>query len=194
MIDIGGRGIREFTMFGRIALMAAALAMFGAGVASAEVRCGASTHERFGEKRAYFRDVLGACRPDGYCSAVVALTDDGGAQYRQQLRVARTVAGAPYQVEFVAVSPMPTPEPTPTSLAFGQRTIDLGSALAQTQSMNEFRVSAQNLTDDIVANLKAARQAQWTYQSVAGPSTAVFPLNGMTAVLAWIDCMGNPAD
>lgn len=177
-------------MFGRIAVVAATLSMCGAGLAAADTVCGASTHARYGETRAYFRDVLGACRPDGYCSAVVALTDDGGAQYRQQLRIARPTAGAPYQVEFVAVSPSAKDDPAPMSLAFSRRTIDLAGAFTRTQSTNEYRVTTQSMADDIVSNLKRSRQARWTYQSVAGPSTAAFPLNGLTAALTWIDCMG----
>lgn len=177
-------------MRGWIAATAALMAMCGAGEAAAEQVCGASVHARFGETRAYFRDVLGACRPDGYCSAVVALTDDGGAQYRQQLRVARPAPGAPYQVEFVAVSPSPAGDGGPMSLTVGRRHTPLTGAIATTQSVNEYRVTDQALADDIVSRVQAARGANWTYQSVAGPSTAPFPLRGMTAALNWIECMG----
>jgi hypothetical protein len=178
-------------MRGWIAATAAAVAMLGAGEAAAEQVCGASVHSRFGETRAYFRDVLGACRPDGYCSAVVALADDGGAAYRQQLRVARPTPAAAYQVEFVAVSPMPAADPRPMSLAFAGRKIDLTDAIGLTpQSGNEYRLSNQDVADDVVARLKRAREARWTYQSDAGASTAIFPLRGMTAALIWIDCMG----
>jgi len=45
------------------------------------------------------------------------------------------------------------------------------------------------VTDDIVARLRRGRTATWTYRSVAGPSTATFPLRGMTAALDWIACM-----
>jgi hypothetical protein len=167
------------------------MTVLGAGEAAADQVCGASVHSRFGETRAYFRDVLGACRPDGYCSAVVALTDDGGAAYRQQLRVARPTPAAAYQVEFVAVSPMPAADPGPMSLAFAGRTINLADAIGPTpQSSNEYRLSSEDMADDVVARLKRAREVRWTYRSVAGASTATFPLRGMTAALAWIDCMG----
>jgi hypothetical protein len=179
-------------MRGWIAAAAAAMAVFGAGEAAAEQICGASVHARFGETRAYFRDVLGACRPDGYCSAVVALADDGGAQYRQQLRVARPTAGAAYQVEFVAVSPMPAADGQPMTLAFGRGTQSLTGAIDRSapNAANEYRVTSEAVAADLVIRMKKAREARWTYQSVAGASTAAFPLRGMTAALNWMDCMG----
>lgn len=178
-------------MIGRVLAATAAMTLLGVGAAWADVACNATTHARYGETRAYFRDVLGACRPDGYCSAVVALTDKDGAAYLHQLRVARPTPGAPHQVELVAVSPMPAEPANPMSLAFGRDTVALGNAIALTpQSANEFQVTDQAVADDIVSRLKRGRVATWTYQSVAGRSQAEFPLRGMTAALTWIDCMG----
>ena len=174
-------------------IAAAALIMCAGGEAmAAEQVCGATVHSRFGETRAYFSDVLGACRPDGYCSAVVALKDDGGAMYRQQLRVARPSPHAPYQVEFVAVSPMPADDAQPMTLAFGRRTLSLAGAIGPSapNSANEYRVTSETVADDLVNRMKKAREAGWTYRSVAGPATARFPLRGMTAALTWIDCVG----
>lgn len=171
------------------ALAAVASLMAASEAAAAETRCGAATHMRFGETRAYFRDVLGACRPDGYCSAVVALRDDGGAQYRQQLRVARPTAGAPYQVEFVAVSPSPQGDGTPMAIAFGAQSITLSGKISQTQSVNEYRVTDAGVSETVVILLRKSREARWTYQSNVGPETATFPLRGMTAALKWIDCL-----
>ena len=83
-----------------IRLFAATTALLlSAGAVQAADRCGAATHMRFGETRAYFGDALAACRPDGYCSAVVAVADPTGqAAWRHQLRVARPSPGADYQV------------------------------------------------------------------------------------------------
>ncbi|KAF0183027.1 MAG: hypothetical protein IV086_02180 [Hyphomonadaceae bacterium] len=179
-------------MRGWIAATAALMAMCGAGEAAAEQVCGARVHARFGETRAYFRDVLGACRPDGYCSAVVALTDDGGAAYRQQLRVARPASGAAYQVEFVAVSPMPAGDGQPMTLAFGREALGLTGSIDRSapNAANEYRVTSDTLAVDLVNRMKKARETRWTYTSVAGVATAPFPLRGMTAALIWIDCMG----
>lgn len=170
-----------------MAALAAVATLSAAGEAAAEIKCGAATHMRFGETRAYFRDVLGACRPDGYCSAVVALRDDGGAQYRQQLRVARPAAGAPYQVEFVAVSPSPQGDGTPMSVAVGRRTITLSGKISQTQAANEYRVTDAGVSEALVTLFRKSRETRWTYQSNVGPETAAFSLRGMTAALTWID-------
>lgn len=177
-------------MIGRFLAAAVALTAMATGAASAETRCGATLHHRYGETRAYFKDVLGACRRDGYCSAVVAIRDKDGAAYLHQLRVAQALAGAPWQVEFVAVSPTPAEPATPMSLAFGRDTVVLTDAIANAPNVtNEYRVTSQAVTDDIVARLRRGRTATWTYRSVAGPSTATFPLRGMTAALDWIACM-----
>jgi hypothetical protein len=177
-------------MIGRVLAAAVAMTALATGTAAADTRCGATLHQRYGETRAYFRDVLGACRPDGYCSAVVALSDKDGAAYLHQLRVARPLAGEPWQVEFVAVSPTPAEPATPMTLGFGRDTVVLNDAIANVPNvMNEYRVSSQAVADDLVARLKRGRTATWTYRSVAGPSSATFPLRGMTAALTWIDCM-----
>lgn len=170
-----------------LATLAAALS---AGAATAGTACGATIHSRFGETRAYFSDTLAACRPDGYCSAVVALADPSGqAAYRHQLRVARSRPGADYQVELVAVDPMPVAGAMRFTMP-GQ-TVDPGPWLAPTSSSsNEFRVSDPVLTRSLVSGLRRQRIARWTYPSAQGPAEAYFPLRGMTAALDWIDCMG----
>lgn len=175
-----------------IAAAAALMTIAGASAAAAETTCGATVHNRFGETRAYFRDVLAACRQDNYCSAVVALPDPShqGA-YAAQLRVARGNPAVDYQVEFVATTPMPAGAGAPMSLTIGADTVDLVSAALNANSANEFRVSDQAVTDDVVNRLKAGRAARWTYQAENGPASATFPLRGMTAALAWIECIGG---
>jgi hypothetical protein len=171
---------------------AALLLVACAGSASAETVCRAATHSRFGETRAYFQNVLGACRPDGYCSAVVALPDrTGQGVYAHQLRVALTRPGEPYQVEFVAVTPMSAGDGQPMSITMGRQTTDLSALATPTSSINEFRVSDYEAVEKLVAGFRHARSARWTYQSGTGPASAVFSLSGMTAALTWIDCMGR---
>ncbi|MDX2235767.1 MAG: hypothetical protein NW200_14805 [Hyphomonadaceae bacterium] len=175
----------------KMILAATVATMMGAGAAAAETVCGAQTHQRFGETRAYFRDVLSACRPDGYCSAVMTVgAGEDGFTYRQQMRVARPTPGAPYQVEFVGVDPMPADDPGPMALSFAGTAFDFTAHHARTESVNEYRVSDQAMSDAIVGQLKKARTARWTYASASGPATGAFALNGVTAALDWIDCMG----
>lgn len=179
-------------MIRSVAALAAGL-LASAGAASAAEMCGAETHARYGETRAYFQDVLGACRPDGYCSAVIALSDptDQGV-YAQQLRVARPLPGAPYVVALTAVTPMNAGDGQPMSLSVGAERIALPAALAPAPaSINEFEIADPATVAAIVAALKAGRTAGWTYQSESAPVTARFGLRGMTAALAWIDCIGT---
>ena len=175
--------------------MAATALLLAAGGAAAAERCGATTHSRFGETRAYFTDVLAACRPDGYCSAVVALPDPSGqAAYRQQLRVARPTPGAERLVEFVAAEPMPSGTGLPMTLTFPGQTIDLTPLVTPTSpGTNEYQVTDPIAARSIVSNLHRQRLVRWTYQANHGrPQAAYFTLNGMTAALDWIDCMGAP--
>lgn len=163
----------------------------GAGGAAAD-QCGAQTHRRFGETRAYFQDVLAACRPDGYCSVVGEVADPTRqAAYRQQFRIARPAPGAPHQVQFAATDPMPADDAAPMALAFAATAFDVTNHFTTTGAVNEYRITDQPMTDSVVGELKKARTVRWTYQSPAGPAGATFPLNGLTAALAWIDCMGS---
>jgi hypothetical protein len=173
-----------------LAVTTTAALLLAAGVAQAADRCGAVTHMRFGETRAYFGDALAACRPDGYCSAVVAIADPSGqAAYRHQLRVARPSPGTDHLVELVAVEPMPVAG-TMRFTTPGQ-TVDPGPWLVPTSpGGNEYRVSDPILTRSLVSGLRRQRIARWNYMSSHGPAEAYFPLRGMTAALNWIDCRG----
>jgi len=173
-------------------LVAGAL-IASAGAASAAQQCGATVHSRFGETRAYFQNTLGACRPDGYCSAVLALTDPSDrAVYARQLRIARPAPGAPYAVELVAVIPMNAGQGQPMSVAFGRRPIDLtGKAALQDNNANLFEITDTATVDAIVSGARRAATMRWTYQTETGPSTAWFTLGGVTRALTWIDCMGR---
>jgi len=165
--------------------------ILSAGAAAAADRCGATTHMRFGETRAYFGNTLAACRPDGYCSAVVALADPSGqAAYLQQLRVARPSPGADHLVELVAANPMPVAGPM--NFTMPGQTVDPGPWLVPTSpGGNEFRVSDPILTRSLVSGLRRQRIARWNYPSTSGRAEAYFSLRGMTAALNWIDCRGG---
>ncbi len=171
-----------------IAIAALALA---AGAAEAREVCAATVRSVSGETRATFGSVVGACRPDGYCSAVLALADPArSAAFAQQLRVARPSHGAPYQVELAAAAPMPAATPTPMDIHIGYDFYDLEGKQAPTSpGGNEFRVFDQTVADRIVVSLRRSRVARWTYQGQGGQTSVEFSLNGVTAALAWIDCM-----
>jgi hypothetical protein len=173
----------------RLFLMFAAVAV-SALPAAAKTECGAKTYLRYGETRAKFGEVLGACRPDGYCSVVSTLPAPPKlAVYGAQMRVARPTAGAAYQLEFTGVVPMPKDAGTPMSLTIGAKTMDLAAA-ATSPGTNEFRVSDQAVTDTVVSKLKAAAKVKWTYEGETGPAAATFGVKGLEKALTWIDCMG----
>ncbi len=176
----------------RTTALAAAL-LVSAGTASAAQQCGATNHSVFGETRAYFQNSLGACRPDGYCSVVLALTPrDDQSAYAQQLRIARPTPGAPHEVSLTAVDPSPSADGQPMSVSFGRRPIDLvGMTEFRDNTVNEFHVTDRAAIDAIVSGARRSSGMRWTYQSEAGPADAWFALGGVTRALNWIDCMGR---
>ena len=176
----------------RSAILATAL-VASAGAASAAQRCGATTHTRFDETRAYFQNSLGACRPDGFCSVVLALTPpDDQTAYAQQLRIARPTPGAPYAVSLIAVDPGPTPDGQPMSIAFGRRPINLsGKTELRDNVINEWHVNDTATIAAIVSGTRRSATMRWTYQAESGPVIAWFALGGVTRALTWIDCMGR---
>ena len=179
------------TLF-RTTVLAAAL-VASAGAASAAQQCGATVHSRYGETRAYFQNSLGACRPDGYCSVVLALTDptDQGV-YAQQLRIARPTPGADYVVELVAVVPMNAGDGQPMSVTFGRSPLDLsGQAVLPNGESNLFRITDAATVSAIVSGARRSNGMRWTYQSETGPTEAWFALGGVSRALTWIDCMGR---
>jgi hypothetical protein len=161
--------------------------------AAAKTECGAKTYLRYGETRAKFGDVLGACRPGGYCSVVSTRPAPPNlAVYSAQMRIARPSAGAPFQLEFTGVVPMPRAAGTPMSLTVNGTTTDLTAAQAPTSpGTNEFRVSDQAVTDALVTTLTKAKTAKWVYEGETGPATAKFGVHGLPKAIAWIDCMGT---
>ena len=171
----------------------AAVLIASAGAAEAAQQCGAAVHTRFDETRAYFDNSLGACRPDGYCSVVLALPDPSDqAVYAQQFRIARPTPGAAYVVELVAVTPMNVGDGQPMSIAFGSRRIDLtGKAPLQANNLNLFEITDPATVSAIVSGARRANGMRWTYQSEVGPAEAWFGLGGVTRALSWIDCMGR---
>lgn len=176
----------------RTTLLAAALVAC-AGAASAARICGATVHTPYGETRAYFDNTLGACRPDGYCSAVLALpSSDEDLAYAQQLRIARETPGAPYVIELVAGVPMNAGDGLPMSVSFGRRPIDLaGHAVLPEGQTNLFRITDAATVDALVAGARRSQTLRWRYQSETGPADIWFALGGVTRALTWIDCMGR---
>lgn len=182
-------------LFGLLAA-SCAVSVIAPAAAAGEI-CGAATHKRYDETRAFFQDSLAACRPDQYCSVVVAILAPGDdVAYRQQLRIARPLPQTPYRVILTAVLPMAEGDGNPMTVKLGRSTIDI-SKKQQTEGnvVNEYVINDQALADSLVAKIKASKNLTWRYQGEGGTiADASFPLRGVSAALAWIDCMGaNPA-
>jgi hypothetical protein len=168
----------------------AALALGLATPAFAHDHCpAAGRHEKFGEQRAYFQDALGACRADGFCSAVVANKSKDGAAWAEQLRIAAPAPGAAYAISLATTTASPAPAAT-TQVRAG--TLSLQAAVNATAG-NEFTLTDTQQTAALVAAARASRSLRWTFTNdKGGLEAAEFSLRGMAKALDWIACMGKP--
>ncbi|MFZ4070948.1 MAG: hypothetical protein ACOYJ6_12685 [Caulobacterales bacterium] len=171
-------------------LALAALAFGLAAPAVAHDQCPApGRHEKFGEQRAYFQDVLGACRADGFCSAVVATKSKDGAAWAEQLRIAQPTPGAAFVMSVATTTAMPAPAPT-TQLRAGKLSL---AAQVNATAGNEFTLTHAKETQALVAAARASRSLLWTFANdKGGLEAAEFSLRGMAKALDWIACMGKP--
>lgn len=176
-----------------VAVAVVFLASLAPIAAHAKTACGVQTHERFGETRAFFSDVLAACMPDGDCKLLSEVSDRTmPAGYKHQLRLTFEKAAPATRLSFVAVEPMADMS-KPTSLQFGRDRIDLtGQIGAREGVMNEYGFTDSVLEASLVDRLIGrARSVVWTFAADgSGAKTfARFPLRGAARARAWIACM-----
>ena len=164
-----------------------------AGSASAAAQCGARVQMRYGETRVIFDHAIGACRSDGFCSAVVIMpapTDD--VVEGDHIRIARETPGAPYTVELAASGPFSAGDGQPMSLAFGRQVIDLaGKAPLRDNFQNVYTITDPATVASIVAGARRSSTARWSYRTDQGRASVWMALGGLNRALAWVDCMSG---
>ena len=152
---------------------------------------------KYGEQRAYFDDILAACRPGGYCSAITYVGARGDF-YDYAIRVGTAASGAPYEVVFTAVEEyVPDTGPIMVSvdnlvdITFPAREA-LGWTTEQGKGVNE------HVFAEAVANrtlLPAMKRGYWMTVSfprgdgvdAVNINSQRFSLSGLSAALAWIE-------
>ncbi len=152
---------------------------------------------KYGERRAYFDDILAACRPGGYCSAITYVGARGDF-YDYAVRVGSPAAGSPYEVIFTAVAEyVPDNGPIAVSVdnlvsnAFPARTA-LGWNTEQGKGVNE-HVFAETLANSSL--LPAMKRGYWMIVSfprgdgvdAVNINSQRFSLRGLSAALNWIE-------
>ena len=148
-----------------------------------------------GEKRAYFRDWLAACRPDGYCSTLSYVNpDDWRADH--WLRVGSAATGLDYEIIYVGVARAPSDQAALEFWVDGERIArlepmaDLGWVREPGDAVNEFRVSQSvaNLTLLPAMRRGARIRVRAVEPGAAEPETyAEFSLMGLGKALRWLD-------
>jgi hypothetical protein len=144
----------------------------------------------FGEKRAYFKDWLAACRPTtGYCSATTYINPNppSGAVADYILRVSREKSADNWEISLSTVVTLPTDtsfvviEDEPNMLYFNRP-----GSFAAFGAINDFYFlgnEARHLLNKMLAN----DTLTLTFDAETGRETLDFSLRGLTASMLWID-------
>ena len=185
--------------FLRISLFAFLLLLLPA-TASADAQEGCSYQEpdrtlsKYGEARAYYRDWLAACRPDGYCSVNAYLPSETGAVFGYQVRIGRAVKGLDYELILTAVDHMMAPQSSIT-LAIDDEPAQILDAGADDgwftdadRSVNEYVIGQSRANLAIIPAMLAGSRMLVGWEDQAGQNRgATVSLMGLTAALCWID-------
>ena len=149
---------------------------------------------KFGEKRAYYRDWLAACRQDGYCSANAYLPSKTGAVFGYQVRIGRDAMGLDYELILTAVDHMMDAQSSITLAFDGDPTAKLdaraddGWTVDADRSVNEYIIGQSRANLELIPAMLAGSRMQVGWQDQAGESRrAEISLMGLTAALCWMD-------
>jgi len=146
----------------------------------------------FGETRKYFDHWLGACRPDGYCSAT-AYVDPGanGTVAAYILRIGREAEQTYWQLSLTTVATM-ADERYPLTASVDDKSVGTFSPptdIGAFGSINDFYFlgsGAQHLMDRLVGGHTVA----FAFTATDGTAQeARFPLDGLSQALIWIDTL-----
>lgn len=174
--------------------IATAAALAAAPVAAQTVEPDAVTM-KFGERRAYFKDWLAACRPGGYCSALAYVGVDPTGDFADYIiRVEQPSAGADYGVIFTAVETIPETDP-PLLVKIDDREIavltpgdDQGLTREPDDALNEYRFAQSRALRTILPAMKRGRFMTVLFKDDEDlPRAPRFSLRGLTAALAWFE-------
>lgn len=147
---------------------------------------------KFGEDRAYFRDWLGACRQDGYCSAnIYVASADNPIAYH--VRIGRAVYGMDYELKFVMAEHMLAPNSPLTLRVDGKELAkleagdDMGWYL-EGNVVNEYVVGTSRANLELIPALIAGSRLHLEWQDQQGqPSQQSYSLLGLTRALCWMN-------
>lgn len=183
----------------RTAVAAALTALLwgaAAPAASAEVRPDVVT-SKYGERRAYFGDILAACRPGGYCSAITYVGARGDF-YDYAVRVGSGAPGADYEVVFTAVETY-VPDRAAISVSIDRLVemtfpahTDLGWHTESGKGVNEHVFGQTPANRTLLPAMKRGYRMTVSYPRGTGVdavsvNSQTFSLRGLSAALAWIE-------
>jgi hypothetical protein len=164
--------------------------------ASNDLNCKASKPDlvttKFSEDRAYFRDWLGACRPNGYCSAnIYVASSDNPIAYH--VRIGRAQFGMDYELKFVMAEHMLASNSPLTLTVDGKKLAkleagdDMGWYL-EDNVVNEYVIGTSRANLELIPALIAGSRLDLEWQNQQGqPSQQSYSLLGLTRALCWMN-------
>lgn len=171
-----------------------AVALLGGLSAAAETVCGVETHQRYGETRAYFKDVWAGCSASGDCQMSASRIDKSQpVNISHELRFGLLRGGKQLSMALTAVSEMADVS-KPMKLVYGTSVLDLSGAVETRDNVaNTYHVADAAKADSAAREMIArSRLARWTFVSDRGdPVVAELPLGGAAKALEWISCMAR---
>ena len=138
---------------------------------------------KYGEDRAYYRDWLGACRPDGYCSANIYVAFDGN-PIAYHVRVGREMFGMDYHLIFTSaaamadgVNPIVFTIDSETEFVLAANADD-GWMIEPDRSVNEYVVGQSSANQVILPAMKAGSRLSvaWVGARWTQPPNRLFPV------------------
>ena len=177
-------------------LSAFAFTVLVAAPAVAEPVCGAETHMRFGETRAYFQDVWAGCTPAGVCQLSASKIDKTqpvniSHEARFTLQSGTNLLGLTLMsvTDNVAID-------KPMQFVYGKESASLtGAVETRDNVVNQYHVKDPALADTVArAAIAKTNVARWVFATEAGETKTVeLPMRGAVKALDWITCMAKLA-
>lgn len=155
--------------------------------------------ETFGEKRAYFKDWLTACRPTtGYCSATTYINPNppSGAVADYILRVGRAQQADNWEISLTTVATMPTSDSF-LVVADEDASLYFNRPLSWVAfgAINDLFFLGNDATH-LLEKMLAKETLTIELDTEAGRQSLQFSLSGLTASMLWIDeqqdALGSP--
>lgn len=175
---------------------ALAFTILVAAPAVAEPLCGAQTHMRFGETRAFFQDVWAGCTAAGVCqlsASKIDKTQPVNISHEARFTLQRDTNLLGFMLMSVTDD---VSIDKPMRFVYGKESASFtGAVETRDNVVNQYHVKDPAQADTVArAAIAKTNVARWIFMTEAGETKTVeLPMRGAVNALDWITCMAKPA-